>query len=90
MRLMLATDNLPLRALVKRSLARFPYDWEDISDGFDAFEKAITRKFDLIILDFDLPRMKASEILMRFRSLENFHQPPRNPAQPQLLFANSY
>lgn len=76
MRLLLAADNLPLQALVKRSLARFHYEWEEVSDGFDAFEKAITRKFDLIILDFDLPRMKASEILMRFRSLENFHQPP--------------
>ncbi len=76
MRLLLATDNLPLQALIKRSLIRFNYHWEEVTDGFDAYEKAITRKFDLIILDFDLPRMKASEILMRFRSLENFRQPP--------------
>ena len=76
MRLLLATDNLPLQALVKRALARFNYQWEEVRDGFDAFEKAITRPFDLIILDFDLPRMKAFEILLRFRGLKNFQTPP--------------
>ena len=76
MRLLLATNNFPLQTLVKRSLARFQHEWEDVDNGFDAFEKAITRKFDLIILDFDLPRMKAFEILLRFRGLKNFLPPP--------------
>ncbi len=41
-----------------------------------AFQQAITQKFDLVILDFELPRMKAPEILKRFSSLEKYQSPP--------------
>ncbi len=76
MRILLATDNPPLEILIKRSLTRFRYDWEMASNGLDAFQKAITQKFDLLILDISLTRMGPVEILRRFGSLENFKSPP--------------
>lgn len=76
MRILLATENAPLEVLIRRSLARFKYDWQVVPNGLDAFQKAITQKFDLIILDISLARMNAVEILRRFGSLENFKSPP--------------
>jgi uncharacterized cofD-like protein len=76
MRILLATGSAPLETLIRRSLMRFSYHWETADNGLDAFQKAITQKFDLLILDITLPRMNALEILRRFRSLENFKTPP--------------
>lgn len=76
MRILLASAHKPLQGLVKRSLFRFRYDWVEVENGFDAFQCVITQKFDLILVDFDLPRMNALEILKRFTSLENFYPPP--------------
>lgn len=76
MRILLASSHKPLQGLVKRSLFRFHYDWVEVENGFDAFQKAITQKFDLIIMDFELPRMNALEILKRFTTLEKFLPPP--------------
>lgn len=76
MRILLATSSPPLSVLIRRSFSRFQYEWVQVDNGFDAFQKAIGRKFDLIFLDFNLPRMKAPEILRRFGSLEKFKHPP--------------
>ncbi len=76
MRILLATDNPELEILIRRSLIRFNYQWEKAENGFDVFQKAITQKFDLLILDTDLTRMSSIEILRRFGALENFKAPP--------------
>ncbi len=76
MKILIATGEPPLEILIKRSLSRFKYEWDHAEDGLEAFQKAITRKYDLIILDFDLPRMNAVELLRRFGSLENFKAAP--------------
>lgn len=75
MRILLATSNQPLADSIRRALARFRYEWEYVPNGMDAFQKAIGRRFDLILLEYDLPRMNAVEILRRFGALENFKQP---------------
>lgn len=76
MRILLATDNAPLEVLIRRSLIRFNYQWECVRNGFDAFQRTITQKFDLIILDTDLTRMSPIEILRRFGSIDQFKAPP--------------
>ncbi len=76
MKILLATDNPPLEILIRRSLGRFGYEWVKVDNGLDAFQKVITQKFDLLILDIALTRMGAIEILRRFGSLENFKAPP--------------
>lgn len=76
MRILLATEDQALAELVRKALARFHYNWEETASGFDAFQMAITRKYDLAILDYSLSRMTGVEILRRFRNLENFKAPP--------------
>ncbi len=76
MRILLATSNLPLRDLIKRALSRFHYEWVEVNNGFDAFEKILSHKFDLLLLEYELPRMMTIEILRRIGGLENFKHPP--------------
>lgn len=76
MRILLASGSPVLPIFMQRALARFKYKWTVVDNGFDAFQKAITTKFDLILLDYDLPRMKAPEVLKRCSSIENFKRPP--------------
>lgn len=76
MRILLASAHKPLQGLIKRSLFRFRYDWVEVENGFDAFQLVITQKFDLLIMDFELPRMNALEILKRFSSLGKYSPPP--------------
>jgi uncharacterized cofD-like protein len=76
MRILLATNQPPLQVLIQRSVIRFRFEWEVVENGLDAFQKAITQKFDLIILQSDLPGMKAIEMLRRFGSLEKLKTPP--------------
>ncbi len=76
MRILLAAENEPLADLIKKSLAHFHYDWSIVHNGLDAFQKAITGKHDLLLLEFNLSRMNALEILRRLGGLENFNRPP--------------
>ncbi len=76
MRILIAASDIPLVQLLKRSLTRFRYDFVQVDNGFDAFQKAVGARTDLMILDFNLPRMKAMEVLRRLHSLENFNVPP--------------
>lgn len=76
MKILLAATNLPLIRLIQQSFSRFNYEWVAVDNGFDAFQKILSDKFDLILLEFELPRMNASELLERCGTLENFKQPP--------------
>ena len=76
MRILLGTANPPLAILIRRSLRRYRYDWVQVDNGIDAYERAISHRFDLILLEFDLPRMKAVEILRRLKSRQGFKSPP--------------
>ncbi len=76
MQILLASQSSDLSSLIQRTLSRFNYEWVCVNNGFDAFQKLITSRFDLVILTYDLPRMNASEIMKRCSSIENFRQPP--------------
>ncbi|MBI3307411.1 MAG: uridine diphosphate-N-acetylglucosamine-binding protein YvcK [Candidatus Omnitrophica bacterium] len=76
MRLLIASSNPSLASLIRRSFERFHYSWVQVDDGIDAFQKIVSSKFDLVFLDFSLPRMNAPEVLRRLHSLDNFKMPP--------------
>lgn len=76
MKILIGTHTHELQELIKETLKRFPYDLEFTSDGLDIFQKAITRKYDLMIMEYHLLRMDAVEILRRMGALENFRHPP--------------
>jgi len=76
MRILVASTNDSLTNLIRRSLERFRFHWTEVDNGFDAFQKIVGSAYDLILLEFNLPRMKAPEILRRLNSLEKFKVPP--------------
>lgn len=76
MQILIASPSLDITSLIQRTLARFNYDWVCVNNGFDAFQKLITTKFDLVIMTYELPRMNAAEVIKRCASIDNFRHPP--------------
>ncbi|MCM8775056.1 MAG: uridine diphosphate-N-acetylglucosamine-binding protein YvcK [Candidatus Omnitrophica bacterium] len=76
MRILVASTNPSLVDLIRRSLERFHFEWESVDNGFDAFQRLVSTRYDLMLLEFDLPRMMALEVLRRLHSLEHFAVPP--------------
>ncbi len=76
MQILLGSSSRELSRLVHSSLQRFSYDIEEVDNGLDVFQQALTRKYGLLILDYHLARMNTVEILQRFMALKNFQIPP--------------
>jgi len=45
-------------------------------DGVDALEKIVTRDIDMIITDWQMPRIDGLELLQRLRQMEKFADTP--------------
>lgn len=76
MQILLGTSSSELSRLIHESLQRFNYSIEETQNGLDAFQQAITHKYNLLILDFMLPRMNSQEILQRLMAMKNIPVPP--------------
>jgi uncharacterized cofD-like protein len=75
-RILLATTDSAHASLLRSALVRFRYDWTEVDDGVEAFQTAFGRPYDLLVLDFDLPRMTAPEVLRRLHSIAGGEVPP--------------
>ncbi|MBL8743514.1 MAG: response regulator transcription factor [Myxococcales bacterium] len=67
MRILIVEDEARLREMLERTLKREGYEVDSAGDGFEGFERARSRAYDLIILDVMLPTMSGLEISMRLR-----------------------
>jgi two-component system, OmpR family, response regulator TctD len=67
LRILLVEDNRPLCEWLARTLERERYAVEQVHEGDDASERLRTQKYDLVILDLELPRMSGEDVLQRFR-----------------------
>ena len=67
MRVLVVEDEPRLLQLLERTLRAAGYQVEGAEDGAEAFERARTAEFDLIVLDVLLPRMSGLEITLRLR-----------------------
>ena len=67
MRVLVVEDEPRLLQLTERTLRAAGYQVEGAEDGAEAFERARTAEFDLIVLDVLLPRMSGLEITLRLR-----------------------
>src|SRR5215213_6157639 len=67
MRILLIDDDVELCSLLDELLKRQGFEVEMEHDGARGLERALSGKFDLIVLDVMLPRLDGFEVLKRLR-----------------------
>ncbi len=74
----LVVDDLPMiRNIVKDILAKLGYiNVKDAENGMQALEKAKLEKFDLILLDWNMPVMQGIDVLRELRKTEVYKNTP--------------
>jgi CheY-like chemotaxis protein len=60
-RVLVAEDNESLRELVELQLRELGLHYRIVSNGFDAVEAASADRFDLVLMDMDMPLMDGYE-----------------------------
>ncbi len=64
LRILVADDDAGLRFSVREALASVShYEVQEAHDGLDAIEKVRASRFDLVVLDVDMPRLSGLEAL---------------------------
>lgn len=57
LRVLMAEDNAPNRLVASALLRAAGHELEIAEDGLEAFEKAMSRRFDVILMDVQMPRL---------------------------------
>src|SRR5512139_1911752 len=77
MPLILAVDDSPsMRKMVSFTLAEAGYQVVEAVDGQDAYEKAQTQSFDLVLTDQNMPRLDGLGLTRKLRDHPNFRTTP--------------
>ncbi len=74
--ILIAEDSVTARALIKNILETAGYNVTTAIDGMDAFTKARTGDFDLIVSDVDMPRMNGFELTAKIRNDKKLNEKP--------------
>ena len=71
MRLLLVEDNLPLADALSSLLIAAGYAVDTVHDGASAEALAVAERFDLVILDLNLPELDGLAVLRAMRARDN-------------------
>lgn len=66
-RLLVIEDDARLRSMLERELAAVGFEVEAVETGGDGLVRAIDTRFDLVVLDLNLPDMDGVEVAERLR-----------------------
>lgn len=69
-------DSASMRQMVSFTLKNAGYNVVEAIDGEDAFDKARTREFDLVLTDQNMPRLDGIGLTKRLRLHPNFKATP--------------
>ena len=69
-------DSISMRQMVSFTLKNAGYDVVEAVDGEDAFDKARSRAFDLVLTDQNMPRLDGIGLTKRLRGHPKFTQTP--------------
>jgi two-component system, OmpR family, aerobic respiration control sensor histidine kinase ArcB len=72
---LVAEDNVTNQILVRQLLERMGAEMELARDGAEAFQALSTRRFDLALLDIEMPRMTGIEVMRKLREQGDIDTP---------------
>jgi two-component system chemotaxis sensor kinase CheA len=75
-RILVVEDSVTARTLLKNILETAGYQVSTAVDGTDAFTRARTGEFDLIVSDIDMPRMNGFELTAKIRNDKKLSELP--------------
>ena len=75
-RILIAEDSITSRTLLKNILETAGYHVTTAVDGADAYTRAKSEEFDLIVSDVDMPRMNGFELTAKIKSDHNLSEIP--------------
>jgi CheY-like chemotaxis protein len=73
LRVLVVDDNKVIRELVTRQLAKLGAESETAIDGKDALEKLANEKFDVVLMDVQMPEMDGITATQEIRRQEQSH-----------------
>lgn len=76
MRILIAEDNVAMAQVLRFNLERAGYSVHVASNGRQALEVAALETFDLVITDFQMPRMNGDEFCRELRQLPAYRDTP--------------
>ena len=75
-KILIAEDSITSRTLLKNILETAGYLVTTAVDGLDAYTKAKSGDFDLIVSDVDMPRMNGFELTLKIKSDKKLNETP--------------
>ena len=75
-KILIAEDSITSRTLLKNILETAGYMIITAVDGLDAYTKAKSGDFDLIVSDVDMPRMNGFELTLKIKSDKKMNETP--------------
>ncbi|MGD0756000.1 MAG: response regulator [Bacteroidales bacterium] len=75
-KILVAEDSITARTLLKNILETAGYKVSTAVDGTDAFTRARSNEFDLIVSDVDMPRMNGFELTAKIRNDKKLSELP--------------
>jgi len=75
-RLLVVDDDPLIRQVIIESLRHEGYQMVEAGDGLEAFERIAVERFDLIILDLEMPVMNGFDVLHRLRERRSLRDIP--------------
>jgi CheY-like chemotaxis protein len=75
-KIMLVDDEITHRKLIKTVLGSKKYDFIEVSSGIDAIELFKTEKFDMVLMDLNMPGLTGLEAISHIKKLERGLETP--------------